>query len=542
MLVKEMVFGNDSNSKNKNHRQMVKTMSQFKRKDKKMNFSDALTNESRKTYTENGAEAYNSTLNACLDLFGSVGALRERKDSEVFSLFEEAYKEDPEMAVKIVFYARDIREGCGERQTFRTLVRYIADVYPEALRNNIKYFGEYGRFDDLYCLIGTKLENEMWDYMGEQFADDVIAYCQSTSEKKIPISLLAKWIKTPDASSKNTRELGILTAHKLGYNVWHFKKILRKLRKHIGVVESLMSTNQWDKIDYSAVPSRAMMIYRDAFRRHDESRFDEFVSKAVTGEVKINSSTLFPYDITEKFLYNPYNWYDKDLTKEEIEVLEAQWRQLPNYVAPNTNAIVVADVSGSMLGRPMATSIGLAVYFAERNIGAYHNMFMTFSSESHICKLKGNTLEQKIESVNRSDWGMSTNLEKAFSRVLNIAIDNNVPPEEMIKSLIVISDMEIDSCEESCYSRNRKSWSFYDNMRAKYHEAGYEIPNVVFWNVNSRHNIFHADATRKGVQLCSGSSVTTFKQLMDSIGLTPVEMMEKIINSERYSQITIDKQ
>lgn len=494
-----------------------------------MNFSEALKNESRKTYTENGAEAYNSTLNACLDLFGTIGALRERPQREVNELFDEAYKENPLFATKILFYARDIREGCGERKVFRNLVKYIADKHPEALLNNISLFGEYGRFDDLYSLIGTKLENEMWMFMGNQLKDDYINYVHSDLYKKVyPVSLLAKWIKTPDASSQKTKELGLLTARKLGYDYITFKRMLKELRKHIGIVEALMSTNQWDKIDYSTVPSNAMAKYRNAFYRHDEDRFGEFVNKAVSGEVKINSSTLYPYDIVEKILYK----------NEDSAVLEAQWQQLPNYVEEGTNAIVIADVSGSMYGRPMATSIGLAMYFAERNTGAYHNLFMNFAGNPRVIKIKGDTLYQKIAYIEKSDWGMNTNLENAFKKVLDIAINNNVPPEDMVKSIIVISDMEID---EAVSGAKYNNWSFYDNMYAMYKDAGYEIPNVVFWNVDSRNNIFHADSTRKGVQLCSGSSINTFKQLMGCIGITPVEMMENVINSERYSKITIDK-
>ena len=483
-----------------------------------MNFAEAVKNETRKTRTENGAFAYNSTGEACLDLFGSIGALRSRTDDAVERLFAEAYKDDPLLATKILFYSRDITEGCGERKVFRTLIKYLAKYHPEAIKPNLDLVGVYGRYDDLYSLIGTPLEDDMWVSMKKQFEEDVKNLNDGNA-----VSLLAKWIKTPDASSEKTRKLGILTAKKLGYSVYDFKRLLRKLRKYLKVVESYMSTGQWDKINYSAVPSRAMMIYRNAFRRHDEKRFDLFINKALNGEVKINSSTLYPYDIVEKFLYGD----------EKSDVLEAQWRQLPNYVEEGTNAIVMADVSGSMWGRPMATSIGLAMYFAERNKGAYHNLFMTFSGRPEFVAVKGETLQQKIQNISKSAWSMNTNLKAAFEEVLRLAVENNISPEDMPKSIIVISDMEIDSCAT-------RDWSFYDMMRAEYMTNGYEIPNVIFWNVNSRHDVFHADANRKGVQLCSGQSVTTFKQLMDCIGMTPMEMMLKVINSERYAPVTVE--
>ena len=496
-----------------------------------MNLADAMRNESTKTYTENGARAKNTSGDACLDLFGTIGSLRSRNEVEVQRLFADAYAEDPLMATKILYYARDIREGSGERKVFRDLIKYLAKFHPEAVRPNLDLIGVYGRYDDMYSLIGTPMEDDMWAAMKKQFEEDV----QNLHDDNA-VSLLAKWIKTPDASSENTRKLGILTAQKLGYPVYNFKRILRKLRKQIGVVESLMSAGEWDKIKYSEVPSRAMMIYRKAFMRHDEDRFTEFTNKAVTGEEKINASTLFPYDIVHKVRCG-----------ENSDVLEAQWRQLPNYVEEGTNAIVIADVSGSMTGwgykssvAPIDSSIGLAMYFAEHNTGAYHNLFMTFSDTSDIVSLKGETLAQKVRFINNADWGGSTNLKAAFDRVLDIAIKNHVPQEEMVKSLIVISDMEINACTTS-WGRRTDSWSFYDDMAHKYKKHGYDIPNVVFWQVNARNDVFHADKDRKGVQLVSGQSATMFKQLMKCVGMTPMEAMLKVINSERYEAVTVDR-
>lgn len=483
-----------------------------------MSFAEAMRNESKFTRTENGAVALNTTSNALLDLFGTIGALREADGNRIKTLFAEAYNQDALFATKIVFYARDIRGGLGERKTFRTLIRYMADKHAEALRPNLDLIGVFGRYDDLYELIGTPLENDMWAAMKKQFEEDLKNLNEGNA-----ISLLAKWIKTADASSAETRKLGILTAQKLGYPVYNFKRIVRSMRKHIGVVESLMSAGRWDEIKYSEVPSRAMMIYRKAFMKHDEQRFSEFVNKAEKGEVKINATTLFPYDIVEKILYG----------RESSKVLEAQWKALPDYVEKGTNALVMADVSGSMYGRPMATSIGLAIYFAERNVGAYHNLFMTFSGQPETIVLRGETLEQKIHNVSRANWDMNTDLKAAFDRVLEIAEDNYIPQDEMPKAIVVISDMEIDCC-------GNREWSFYDKMAAKFAKHGYVIPNIIFWNVNSRHDVFHADSSRKGVQLASGQSVTVFKQILQNLGYNPVEAMENTINSERYDCITVE--
>lgn len=484
-----------------------------------MDFANAMKEESKFTRTENGAVALNTTSDARLDLFGTIGALRDADENRITTLFSEAYAQDKLFATKIAFYARDIREGLGERKTFRTIIRYMAEHHPEALRPNLDLIGVFGRYDDLYELIGTPLEDDMWKVMKNQFEEDWKNILTGNSA----ISLLGKWIKTADASSPKTRKLGILTAHKLGYSVFEFKRMVRSMRKRIGVVESLMSAGKWTEIKYPEVPSRAMMIYRRAFVKHDPDGFSEFINKADKGEVKINASTLYPYDIVEKILYE----------RENNKVLEAQWKALPDYIEQGTNALIMADVSGSMYGRPMATSIGLATYFAERNTGTYHNLFMTFSSNPQIVTLKGKTLQQKIINVAKANWGMNTNLKAAFEKVLDIAEENNVSQEEMPKAIVVISDMEID------YSGN-KDWSFYNKMEKKFRKAGYVIPNIIFWNVDSRHDVFHADATRKGVQLASGQSVTVFKQVLQNLGYNPIEAMENTINSERYDCITVE--
>ena len=488
-----------------------------------MTFAEAAKMNAVFTRTENGAVALNTTGDARLDLFGTVGSLRGAGKERITCLFSEAWKADPLFATKIAFYARDVRGGLGERQTFRTLLQYMAQYHPQALRLNLDLVGVYGRYDDLYCLIGTPLEDEMWTAMKKQFEED-----RRNLQEGNAVSLLAKWIKTADASSEKTRKLGILTAQKLGYSVYEFKRLVRAMRKQIGIVEALMSAGRWDEIRYSAVPSRAMMIYRKAFIKHDAERYGRFIRKAVEGEEKIHSATLYPYDIVEKVM--DMGWIRCKI--REDEVLEAQWRQLPDYAEKGTNALVIADTSGSMCGRPMATSVGLAVYFAERNTGAYHNMFMSFSGTSRIQVLKGETLAQKIGSINMSDWQNNTNLQAAFDHVREIAVANHISAEEMPKSLIVISDMEIDYCGD-------RNWTFYEKMARRYADYGYQIPNIIFWNVASRHDVFHADKSRIGVQLVSGQSASVFRQVMQCVGMTPVEAMEKTINAERYAAIAV---
>lgn len=486
-----------------------------------MKFNEAMKKEANNTYTENGQRALNTTSSKCLDFFSVCGALRNTTDDRITRLFDDAYHEDALLATKILFYLRDVRGGLGERNTFRVLLKYAATNYPECIVNNIEYISDFGRFDDLYELVDTPLEDTMWTLVKNQLTADV-----ENMAKKKSVSLLAKWLKTADASSKNTRALGIYTAQKLGYSVYDYKRVVKSLRKYIDVTEVKMSQNKWEDINYENVPSKAMTKYRNAFYRHDGDGFNTFLNKVATGEKKINASTLYPYDIVEKFSYYNYNGLDEN----EKRVLNAQWDALPNYVEEGTNAIVMADTSGSMYGRPLNVAISLAIYFAQRNTGAYHNLWMSFSRRPKFHEIRGSKLEQIMNSIDMNDWQMNTDLNAAMERILEVAIENKVPSEELPKSLIVISDMEIDGCTSKL---------FHDHLVDMYEKEGYVLPNIIFWNVNSRHDVFHADANRPGVQLVSGCSPSVFTQVMRIIDMTPYESMLYILNDDRYSVITI---
>lgn len=484
-----------------------------------MDFSEAMREESKWTKTENGADAKNTTDSALLDMFATIGSMRGRSEDKIIQKFELAFQEDPLGAMRCLFWVRDCRGGAGERRVFRVLLPYIAQKHYEELYRNLELIPEYGRWDDFYALIGTPMEEQFWPFISWKLFRDI-----KEMEAGRPCSLLAKWLKKADASSPNTRKLGIYTAKKLGMSVYDYKRLCVKLRRYIDVVEQRMSANEWDTINYPSVPSRAMMNYRKAFARHDQERFDEYLNKVQSGERKINSATLYPYDIVEKILYQ----------NEDNKVLEAQWNNLPNYVDGDVNAVVMADVSNSMRGRPMATSIGLAMYFAERNTGAYHNLFMTFSGHPEFVEIKGKTITEKIRFISKAKWQMNTDLEAALLKILDVAIEKHCSQDEMPKSLIIISDMEIDRCTNQKHREN-----FYDYVSGVYEEHGYKIPNVVFWNVNSRHDVFLADKNRKGVQLVSGQSASTFKNLIGCVDKTPVEMMYEVLNSERYQEIQI---
>ncbi len=486
-------------------------------------FIKALERESNYTTTENGAIALKSTNSTLLDLFGEIGALRGRTENEIEAKFIKAFAEDKLLATKMAFYARDIRGGLGERRVFRVILKYLANVRPEIVIKNLYNIPFYGRWDDLYTLIGTPVEKSMWEFIKRQLQEDL----ESVANNK-PVSLLGKWLKSVNTSSQESRVLGKLTAKNLGLSEKQYRKILSELRKYIDVVERKMTANEWDKINYSSVPSRAMTIYRNAFYRHDPNRFDEFIENVKQGKEKINSSTLYPYDILERMCDEGF-----DLAYIKYDpVLEEQWKALPNYIDGEHNVLVMADTSGSMIGRPMATSVGLAIYFAERNKGIWRNKFMTFSSEPSFVEIKGDTLYEKLKCV--PEIVGNTNLEAALKLILDTAIKHKLTQEDIPKSLIIISDMQFDEATED-YGK----MTFYDTMKEIYNRAGYEIPNIVFWQVDSRRDSFQVTSEYKGVQLASGQSPSVFKSILNTIGKTPYEAMLEILNNPRYDYVVV---
>lgn len=495
-------------------------------------FSDALKAETNMTTTTNGMQCVKSTDSSLVDLFGVLGAMRNRSDNDIEIAFSKAFVEDKLLATKMAFYARDIRNGgLGERRTARTIWRFLAKNYPDIMIKNIDCIPVFGRWDDLYCLIGTNVMPYAYELIRKQFAED-----NTNMKVNKPISVMAKWLPSINASSSVTVANGKRTAAKLGLSQAEYRKMLSKMRAYIDVTERKMSAKSWGDIKYANVCSNAMNRYRQAFYKHDEKRFKEYIDSVSKGEAKINASTLFPYDIVEKYTNKIFSGWDA--RNCDIDpVLEAQWNALPDYLAESNsgNVMVMADTSGSMHGRPIATAIGLAIYFAERCKGDFKNQFMTFSACPDFVQLKGNSLCEKVRNAVTANWGGNTDIEAAFNLILNTAIKHNVPVNEMPRALVIISDMQFDYC--AMY--NRAGWTFYDEMKARFAEHGYEIPNIVFWNVNNTKDGYHAFSDYKGVQLMSGQSASTFKAMLANFGKTPYEAMCDILNSETYSMITV---
>lgn len=499
-----------------------------------MNLGTAMRNEANWGVTENGADALVSTGSALLNLYASFGNYRSDETATKTADFDAAFAESPLDATKILFYGRDARGGLGERQTFKDILAHMGNVYPEVVEKNLPIVGLFGRYDDLYALVGTKAENAMWSYMKEQFETDV-----ANMKADKPVSLLAKWIKTPDAANENTAKLGKLTAKKLGYarnKRAEYQKTLKQLRKYIGIVEPLIYTGQFDMIDYSKMPGKAMLKYKNLIMDRDGVRYAEYLDKVNKGEAKMNTSVVTPYDIVKKY-FEKGGSYDSNLRLNYDESLETMWKNLPDYCSDEAkkNNLVVCDTSGSMFGdNAINVALSLAIYAAEHNVGQFKDMFITFSSSPKIQSLEGATLGQRLSNLARAEWGMSTNIEAVMDLILRYAIQYKIPADEMPSSITIVSDMQFNSCVQD---NGRKTYiqTFIDKFKAH----GYELPTVIFWNVRNSKSVFHANLNDKGVQLVSGCSATVFSTVVESMNMTPYEAMMKVISNTRYDVVQV---
>ena len=480
-----------------------------------MSFMNDLEIETSVTLTENGGRALSTTGDKLLNLFAVLGALRTRP-TDVIDKFDAAFRENADLATKMAFYGRDVRGGLGERAVGRLMLRELALLYPEVVVANFKNIVKFGRYDDLFALFDTSVETDMIEFVKKQLVLDY--KCMKSCQQ---VSLLAKWMPSINASSKNTVALAHRFVKAFNTTPREYRKTLSALRKYIDVTEVKMSANKWTDIDYKAVPSNAMANYGSAFARHDYEGFNRYMDAVKSGDVKINAATLYPYNVIETMYGNR-------------DVAEAQWKALPNYVDGDNNFLIMADVSESMYGRPMATSVGLAIYFAERNHGAFANKFMTFTDIPKIVDVTGNDLFDKYFSV--TDYvGYSTNLEAAFDAILSTAVRTHCPQEDLPKALIIISDMEIDEFGGG-------KLIFTAEMRERFADAGYEMPKLVYWNVASRQDTFLASKNDPDAILVSGQSASTFKNLIKGINLSAFEIMEQTLNDPRYDCVVVPSQ
>lgn len=483
-----------------------------------LNFLKAMKKTANVTLTENGAVTPRSTGSDCLNLFATIGALRARNSAEIENRFLRAFAEDPDVAMKILFYARDIRGGLGERAVFRTLIRWLAENEMPSLVRNLPYIAEYGRWDDILVLLDTPARSAAEAVLYRQFQADMQAL-----ESGEQVSLLGKWLPSVNASNAETVRMAKQLARAFGMNEAQYRKALSALRAQILIIENNLRERDYS-FDYSKQPSKAMFKYRRAFMRNDQVRYQAFMTQVKDGSAVLHTGTLMPYEIVT----SAYNAGENDR-----EALNVTWNALEDFTN-NENALVVADGSGSMYWfgspKPAAVAQSLAIYFAERNQGAFRNHFITFSMTPQLVEIRGRDIVEKVRYCRSFNECENTNLQAVFELILHTAVENRVPQKQLPSTLYIVSDMEFDSCARGA------SVSNFEYAKNLYRQYGYKLPRVVFWNVQSRSQQQPVKMNEQGVALVSGCTARIFSQVMSG-EMDPYANMMNVIGGDRYEAI-----
>lgn len=496
---------------------------------------NAMKERNNVTLTENGGVTYKSTMNGLQDLFAMGGAYRSRSEADVILLFKKAFMEDEAYALKCLFYLRDVRGGQGERRFFRTVIKWLANENTAAMRRNLKYVPEFGRWDDLYEFVGTPLEAEAFEVMYEQLKLDVS--CQTPS-------LLAKWLKSTNTSSRKSCQLGEKTRAAFGMTPRQYRKTLAILRSKIRIVEKLMSENKWDEIEFDKIPSKAGMIYRNAFARHDimreqsDKNVQTYADFAKSKETKVNAKALNPCEVVKEATV-----CHKPLDNTDRLMINKYWENLHDYFQNAVfNGVAVVDTSASMTWggnsiRPIDVAISLGMYCAEKCNPAspWAGHYITFSREARLVPVEGVDFVDKVQRIYRANLCQNTNIKSVFDLMLKLALENNVKKEDIPENIVIISDMEFDSAQDY-YNRmsNKEAKSEMEKIAAEWAMWGYQMPKLVFWNVDARqNNIPMRDNGR--VTFVSGYSPVIYEMLMT--GKTGLDLVLDKLNSERYACI-----
>lgn len=465
--------------------------------------------------TENGMKAFRTTDSALVDLFSKIGSARNVNLSDLFAA---AFAENAELATRILLWSRDVREGAGNRKVFRDLLsdleRYSMNIAEEV----IPLIPELGRWDDLFAFSNPLIRAKALEYY-----ISALTTGNKLAAKWAPRELSASKIKTPGHTQRNSNAKALRKA--LGMTSREYRQFLSNLTS---VVETQMCEKKWSEIEFSAVPSVASARYQKAFGKNAPVQYAAYIAELQKPSdertVKINASAIFPHDVV------------KSIYKGNAAVASAQFDALPNYIGDAT-ILPVVDVSGSMernIGgnvSAMEVALSLGLYCSHHTTSAFKDMFMTFSDRPKIQTLKGN-LEQKMQQLSRSEWSMSTNLHAVFTELLYLAVSKRVAPEDMPSKILILSDMQFNSCV-------RYDDSAIQMIRRKYEEAGYTIPTVVFWDLVPRKVTTPVKANEKGVILVSGFSPSILGNIlgMDPETYSPYNVMMETIMKKRYDYV-----
>ena len=499
---------------------------------------NSMKNVSNYTRTENGAITHKTTQSALLDMFAMGGAMRQRSIGDVTLMFKKAYQENPKYALKCLFYLRDIRGGQGERRFFRECMKWLAKNDAAAARRNLQYVAEFGRWDDLYCFVGTSLERDAFKIMKEQFILDL--NCKTPS-------LLAKWLHSENATSEENAKLGALTCQHFGYSPRQYRKHLSTLRERIRVLERLMSQNRWNEIEFDKIPSKAGLKYKNAFARRDiiKAKYEKFAKSENT---KVNAGTLYPYEVVEKAInlmgsrsYWVYS-NNKNISLDNTDrlMINKYWENLTDYFnSSNLNALCMVDTSGSMYGTPINVATSLGLYCAEKAGGPFANHYISFSSRPQLIECEGVDFCDKVDRIVRTNLCENTNIEAAFDMLLNTAKSNRLSQDELPNTIIVISDMEFDLATWQHHSHSMRrgtedAETLMEGIARKWRANGYEVPHLIYWNVDARQNNIPMLGVGR-VSFVSGFSPSIFQSIVS--GKTGYDLMLETLEKDRYKVI-----
>jgi sulfur relay (sulfurtransferase) DsrC/TusE family protein len=477
------------------------------------------------TLTENGALTFDKSGSKVLDFYSLGGALRSRTDADVLNIFLNAVDEDALLALKTLFYLRDVRGGQGERKVFRTCLKWLAEHGSIQFTDNMENIVKFGRWDDLFVAFDTVAEVDMLAFVKKQLGKDAKAEDNN-------LSLLAKWMPSANTSSATTRKLARRFIKYLKVSPAKYRKTLSRLRGKLNLVETAMSSGEWSDINFEHVPSKANLVYKKAFSRHEPERYTAFIKAVQSGEKKMNAGALYPYEIVRNIVG------DRTQSKDAIDAL---WNSMPDFLKDNPhNGLVLPDVSGSMSMeygtgvQPLWVSVSLAIYFAQRNKGFFKDHFLEFSSTSQLVKIRSTNIVDAWNEVSGSTaWCGSTNLQSAFDAILDAAVQAKVPAEDMPSVLYIISDMEFN---EACTDNQSTNFQV---IQQKYSHAGYKMPVICFWNVSARSNQSPVTRDQNGVIMVSGCSPSIFSQVISNTTVTPYEFMLETLNKERYASVIV---
>ena len=526
-----------------------------------------------KTLTENGAVTYAGFGDKLIDLNNAVMTLRNKSDNEVKRLFEEVYNEDPKSAVKWLFQVGDIREGKGERRTFNLGMDFLSENHPDVAIQMIPLIPEYARYDYATRLIRSD-NKEVADAALKFTVDQVKADRDALKNNGSP-SLLAKWLPSIQTKDKEERKIAFAIEKTMGLDHKQYRKMLSEIRDHLNIIEKNLSTHTMDKVNFEHLTSHQNLKFSEAFQRHCPEERKDYLQKVMAGEAKMNAGVVYPYEIIHRYRAGSYGSYALKTQQYNMD-LEAMWKMLPDKVKGDNSTIVIRDGSGSMMSsinsNTTATCLevatALAIYFAEHQSGDMKDKYITFSANPEVVDMSHlTTLKEKIDLSYQQTDCTNTNMEKTCQLLLDTFKQNHIPNDEIPKNMLIVSDMEFDEATRprrnlwsSRYQNEQEASSYdgwtdtlFESIQKQWKEEGYELPRLIFWQVNANRALAPVIDNDRGLIVLSGFSTNTLDMVLSGdfektvidretgeekkVTLTPQEQLEKILAQERYNAV-----